>query len=621
MQYVFGGFLFWVMTSVSYAGGINVGTGGDWRKTLLSSAKRSAANWTNSVALNVDVVNRDGETSKDSAAYRFMNQKDVLPRLAADIVISDHIYNSEVDQISGEYTSCAWTNDPQRPKWTDIVFSLKLCEGGLVLGGQKYANRLLIHESVHHLLLNQNLRDAIGANFSGDLETQKQKEDELCDEIAEVIQRTFETIARNQKTHWLDISGPLQLGEHGVLSERGYHASVWTGTTGDAKTESKMIVWGGCNQGAGSIASCGTDGYLGDGGIYDASTDQWSLLNPVGAPLSRAEAAALWTGSSDNKELRNQFVIWGGCVGGDGCEKKLGDGGFYNPASDTWSPISLHDAPVPRVHHTMIWTGKQMIVWGGHPQDVAPYFAKPLDDGAAYDPLTRQWQKLPSPKFSDGTILAPRGHHHGFWTGNTKNSLTQNKMLVFGGCVTEVADRCPQPLGDGGFYDPVSRVWTKIPASGPAPKARHAASVLYVESQHKLYIFGGFDHRGSILSDGSVLDLDTLVWTPMANTSEGRAMHTAVWAGDRMLLFGGIKAELSGVTTYEERVSAYIPSRSSLQKNGTWQQVITDELVPLKTIHHGAFWTGDSMLVWGGQIADQQFTNLGSRLFLNLLEQ
>ena len=161
----------------------------------------------------------------------------------------------------------------------------------------------------------------------------------------------------------------------------------------------------------------------------------------------------------------------------------------------------------------------------------------------------------------------------------------------------------------------------RLITSGSTPKARHSSSILYVQSQHKIYLFGGFDNRANILSDGSVLDLDTRVWTSMPNNSEGRAMHTAVWANDRMLIFGGIKSEFSGVTAHEEKVMAYIPAGAQTPKTGTWQQVTTDELVPLKTIHHSAFWTGDSMIVWGGQTADQVFTNLGSRLFLNILEQ
>lgn len=594
-------------------GGINVGTAGDWRKTLISNAKRGAANWVNSVAINLNVVTSDPVANKEGMTYKFLVYPGSLVKLAADIIASQHIYNTEIESVRGEYTTCAWTNDPARPHLTDIVFSLKLCEGGLTLDGQKYANRLLIHESVHHLLLGQNLRNAIGANFSGDLEAQKQQEDELCDEIAATIQRLFESISLRESDHWQDIAGPFHIGvDSSALVERGYHVSAWTGITGNPRTQDKMIIWGGCNQGIGGLVSCGDEGYLGDGAIYDPKTDRWSQITPQGAPSPRAESAFVWTG--------DQLAIWGGCVNGDGCEKKLGDGAFYAPATDAWTPIaSSEHSPTPRVHHSMVWTGKSLIVWGGYPQDHAPYFAAPLSDGALYDASTKEWHSIPKPVFTDGTTFAARGHHHAFWTGDTGNTQTSQKMLIIGGCMMEVADRCPHPFNDGALFDPKTGKWQRLVAMGTAPKARHAQSILYVPNQQKIYIFGGIDARGNFLSDGSVLDLATLTWDPMPNLSEGRAMHSAVWANDRMLIFGGVKQEYSGITTYEDKVISFVPGDLS-EKKPSWNTVITNDITPLKAIHHSAFWTGDSMIVWGGQTAEQQFTNLGSRLFLNTLK-
>jgi hypothetical protein len=40
-------------------------------------------------------------------------------------------------------------------------------------------------------------------------------------------------------------------------------------------------------------------------------------------------------------------------------------GGRYNPGTDSWTPTSTTDAPLSREDHTAVWTGSQMIVWGG----------------------------------------------------------------------------------------------------------------------------------------------------------------------------------------------------------------------------------------------------------------
>ena len=55
------------------------------------------------------------------------------------------------------------------------------------------------------------------------------------------------------------------------------------------------------------------------------------------------------------------MIIWGGGYG-------LGDrdtGGRYNPITDTWIDTSTTNAPIAREQHTAVWTGSEMIVWGG----------------------------------------------------------------------------------------------------------------------------------------------------------------------------------------------------------------------------------------------------------------
>ena len=68
------------------------------------------------------------------------------------------------------------------------------------------------------------------------------------------------------------------------------------------------------------------------------------------------------------------MLVWGGF---DSVVR--GDGALYNPFDGTWTrmPLSLLAA---RQHHAMVWTGSQLIVWGG---DGA---GGPLADGAVLTP-------------------------------------------------------------------------------------------------------------------------------------------------------------------------------------------------------------------------------------------
>src|SRR4030095_851505 len=74
----------------------------------------------------------------------------------------------------------------------------------------------------------------------------------------------------------------------------------------------------------------------------------------IPTPGSRRGHSAVWTGA--------EMIVWGG---GDENEE-LDTGGRYNPATDTWSAISRVNSPTARTSFTSIWTGTEIIVWGGY---------------------------------------------------------------------------------------------------------------------------------------------------------------------------------------------------------------------------------------------------------------
>ena len=95
----------------------------------------------------------------------------------------------------------------------------------------------------------------------------------------------------------------------------------------------------------------GTD--LNTGGRYNPSTDSWTATSTTNAPTARVGHTAVWTGS--------EMIVWGG-DGDIGC---LNTGGRYNPSTDSWTATSTTNAPAARDGHTAVWTGSEMIVWGG----------------------------------------------------------------------------------------------------------------------------------------------------------------------------------------------------------------------------------------------------------------
>src|SRR6266853_1805735 len=98
----------------------------------------------------------------------------------------------------------------------------------------------------------------------------------------------------------------------------------------------------------------------------DPCIDDWSETSMTNAPAARTFHSAVWTGS--------EMIIWGGGGG------PLNTGGRYNPATNTWTATSGTNAPSARIDHTAVWTGTEMIVWGGF--DGTNY----LNSGARYIP-------------------------------------------------------------------------------------------------------------------------------------------------------------------------------------------------------------------------------------------
>src|SRR5215510_1386741 len=100
----------------------------------------------------------------------------------------------------------------------------------------------------------------------------------------------------------------------------------------------------------------GNDGspiYLNTGGGYDPGTDSWTGTSTTDAPSVRAGHTAVWTGS--------EMIVWGGTD----WHNIFNTGGRYNPSTDSWTGTSIDNAPSVRAGHTAVWTGDEMIIWSG----------------------------------------------------------------------------------------------------------------------------------------------------------------------------------------------------------------------------------------------------------------
>lgn len=273
----------------------------------------------------------------------------------------------------------------------------------------------------------------------------------------------------------------------GAPAGRSLHTAVWTGT--------EMIVWGGG----------GAGGHFNDGARYNPSTDSWTSISANGAPNARRYHTAVWTGT--------EMIVWGGGIGG-GIQgvTRFNDGARYNPSSNTWTAINPGGAPLARYLHTAVWTGSEMIVWGG----LGVNF---LDDGARYNPASNSWATT-----NLNGAPAPRASHTAVWTGT--------RMIVFGG-------GADGNFNDGARYDPAGNSWSAI-ASAATPRFSHTA--IWTGSEMVVWGGGGGSSGSGLLNTGARYHPVTNTWMAFnpSGAPAARDQHTAVWSGTEMIVWGGV---------------------------------------------------------------------------------
>jgi N-acetylneuraminic acid mutarotase len=316
---------------------------------------------------------------------------------------------------------------------------------------------------------------------------------------------------------------------------RLYHTAVWTG--------SEVIVWGGF--------------LLNTGGRYNPSTDSWTATSMTNAPTARAGHTAIWTGS--------EMIVWGGT---DYTSQEFNTGGRYNPSTDSWTATSTTNPPVGRFYHTAVWTGSEMIVWGG----IGGTNRDNLNTGGRYDPSTDSWTAT-----SLTNTPTSREGHRAIWTGSemivwggiangnpygvntggrynpgtdswTTTSLTNaptaraghtavwtgSEMVVWGGLGVSSVNG----VNTGGRYDPGTNSWTLTSTTG-APVARFDQTAVWTGSE--MIVWGGYAGFGLRLNTGGRYNPSTDSWisTSTTNAPTARVWHTAVWTGSEMVVWGG----------------------------------------------------------------------------------
>jgi N-acetylneuraminic acid mutarotase len=297
----------------------------------------------------------------------------------------------------------------------------------------------------------------------------------------------------------------------------------------------------------------------------ECTDDTWTATSTDNPPEGRFFHTAVWTGS--------EMIVWGGVNGNDW----LNTGGKYDPSTDSWTATSTTNAPDGRQTHTAVWTGSEMIIWGG----VGPFIY--FNTGGRYNPSTDSW-------IATSTINAPTGRyqHTAIWTGS--------EMIVWGG-------EGPVDSNTGGRYNPSTDSWIATSTTN-APTARDSHSAVWTGSE--MIVWGGTGTLGWVNTGGRYdPGTDSWAYTTATNAPTPRDVHTAVWTGSEMIVWGGYNNEhwLNTGGRYNPSTESWTPTSSTN--------------APVGRIFHTAVWTGNEMIIWGGEDSNYNHLHTGGRYNLS----
>jgi hypothetical protein len=222
----------------------------------------------------------------------------------------------------------------------------------------------------------------------------------------------------------------------------------------------------------------------------------------------------------------------------------------------------LEDGPDSRPGFSSVWTGRELIVWGGHaPSDVARTRA----DGAAYDPTAERWRAIaPAP-------IRGMTWHFAAWTGS--------EMLVVGTSGTAA-------------YDPAGDSWREL-APSPVPIEQFRSALAWSGSH--AYVWNPAS------DEMAALDPTTGIWETFDGPGFDAYPAKLLADGDRLLAFGTRWPSGPAVPATNDLLGAELVA-------GGWVEIPPVDFVTQTYANVAdpgtASFSGDDVITWGDPSTD-----------------
>ncbi|MFP5308067.1 MAG: hypothetical protein ACLGIR_00635 [Actinomycetes bacterium] len=280
------------------------------------------------------------------------------------------------------------------------------------------------------------------------------------------------------------------------------------------------------------------------GYAWAPATGDWTVVPP--APLApRLASSAVWTGA--------EVVVWGGLeppttdAAGTSRQPGLADGAALDPTTGTWRPIA--DAPIAgRGEHGAVWNGHRMVVFAGGSAaagyESEGFLTETFDDAAVYDPTTDAWATIASPGLRGPVVAA-------VWTGSEVVTWT-NRIGADAGMSAGLP---------GIVWDPTTGERREL-QEPPFGQHRDTVEAVWAPELGDVVVFGGSCGEGCnrAYDDGARVDVATGSWSasPPLDGATGHGPRVA-WDGTRLLVVGGTTDPQGDPSSTTGRVVAWVP--------------------------------------------------------------
>ncbi len=209
---------------------------------------------------------------------------------------------------------------------------------------------------------------------------------------------------------------------------------------------------------------------------------------PAAPITARRDAASAWTG--------RQLLIWGGNYGPRD-DQLVGDGAAYDPTTKRWTKLPA--APISaRTQMASVWTGSELFIWGGDATDGIS------GNGAIYNPTTMKWRKLPAGPLSGRT--------------GAQAVFVDGEVIVIGGDPPALSTS-QQVHTDLAAFNPTTNQWTTL-APMPLSANQLVLAVVAVATNDRLYAWEEWQHTTDGGGGASTIysGIDLYIFDPTRNT-------------------------------------------------------------------------------------------------------